>query len=69
MAVNVLRAAELLSDDSNFKPGLIQLLAREVAQLLCMDPATFKSRWCAGGTTCRVGRRNGVAGTCSFMQC
>ncbi|GAB4822103.1 hypothetical protein N2152v2_009149 [Parachlorella kessleri] len=48
MAVNVLRAAELLSDDSNFKPGLIQLLAREVAQLLCMDPATFKSRWCAG---------------------
>ncbi len=49
MCINVLRAAELLCDDSNFKAGLVERLAREVAQLLCLHPLVFKSRWCAGG--------------------
>lgn len=34
MAVNTLRAAELLSDDSNFRAGLIPLLAPTAAHLL-----------------------------------
>ena len=34
MAINTLRAAELLSDDSNFRGGLIPLLAPTLASLL-----------------------------------
>lgn len=34
MAINTLRAAELLSDDSNFRAGLIPLLAPTSAHLL-----------------------------------
>lgn len=34
MAINTLRAAELLSDDSNFRAGLIPLLAPTAAHLL-----------------------------------
>jgi hypothetical protein len=44
MAINTLRAAELLSDDSNFRAGLIPLLAPTSAHLLasgavCCAPA------------------------------
>eukprot|EP00887_Chlorella_sp_A99_P006281 scaffold3.g6281.t1 len=84
MAINTLRAAELLSDDSNFRGSLIPLLAPTLAGLLSQarrarpraarvvvrlsspasslapaallaalpcaraDPASFRSRWCAG---------------------
>lgn len=48
MAINILRAAEVLCDDSNFKAGLVALLTREVAELLTVDVQVFKSRWCAG---------------------
>jgi hypothetical protein len=49
MAANVLRAAELLSDDSNFRAALIPGLAPTLAQLLQhRDPALFASMWCAG---------------------
>lgn len=43
MAINCLRAAELLSDDSNFRAGLIPLLAPTAAHLLT-------SGWLAGWT-------------------
>jgi hypothetical protein len=36
MAINTLRAAELLSDDSNFRAGLIPLLAPTSAHLLAL---------------------------------
>ncbi|KAI7840243.1 hypothetical protein COHA_006025 [Chlorella ohadii] len=41
MAINTLRAAELLSDDSNFRAGLIPLLAPTAAHLLASDPRRF----------------------------
>ena len=49
MAINVLRAAELLSDDSNFRVALIPGLAPTVAQLLGRtDAGRFASMWCLG---------------------
>jgi hypothetical protein len=49
MAINVLRAAELLADDSNFRVTLIPGLAPTLAQLLGnADPAPFISLWCGG---------------------
>lgn len=49
MAINVLRAAELLSDDSNFRMTLISGLTPTLAQLLGhTDPEAFASLWCVG---------------------
>ncbi|KAL4536749.1 hypothetical protein Ndes2437B_g06152 [Nannochloris sp. 'desiccata'] len=49
MAINVLRAAELLSDDSNFRVALIPGLAPTLAQLLAYsDSSRFASMWCLG---------------------
>lgn len=49
MAINVLRAAELLSDDSNFRVALIPGLAPTLAQLLAhLDANRFASMWCLG---------------------
>jgi hypothetical protein len=49
MAINVLRAAELLSDDSNFRVALIPGLAPTLAQLLAhSDASRFASMWCLG---------------------
>jgi len=49
MAINVLRAAELLSDDSNFRVALIPGLAPTLAQLLAYsDTPKFASMWCLG---------------------
>lgn len=49
MAINVLRAAELLADDSNFRVTLIPGLAPTLAQLLGnAKAAPFVSLWCGG---------------------
>jgi hypothetical protein len=49
MAINVLRAAEFLSDDSNFRVALIPGLAPTLAQLLAYsDASKFASMWCLG---------------------
>ena len=49
MSINVLRAAELLSDDSNFRMALIPGLASTLAQLLGHTEVTqFASMWCLG---------------------
>lgn len=49
MSINTLRAAELLSDDSNFRAGLIPLLAPTAAHLLasgaCQLAGASSSRW------------------------
>lgn len=64
MCINILRAAEFLCDDSNFKSGLIQRLSVEIALVLSMDPVLFKSRWGAGVWLGRPGAaRLGVDGT------
>lgn len=48
MSINTLRAAELLSDDSNFRTSLIPGIAPTIATMLAADPEEFKSMWCAG---------------------
>ena len=49
MSINVMRAAELLSDDSNFRAALITGLAPTLAQLLAhTNTAQFSSFWCLG---------------------
>lgn len=55
MSINVLRAAELFCDDSNFKPGLVQRLSLELGQLLSADAPAFKARWRAGVFACKAG--------------
>lgn len=58
MAINTLRAAELLSDDSNFRAGLIPLLAPTAAHLLS-----------SGGHGCGGGGMTEVAGAWATAVC
>jgi hypothetical protein len=48
MAINALRAAELMGDDSNMRGALTGLLAPLLAPVLASEPAVFESRWCGG---------------------
>lgn len=55
MAINVLRAAEYLSDDSNFKKDLISGLAPTLVQLLSQpNHENFRSAWCLGEQCIRL---------------
>jgi hypothetical protein len=58
MAINTLRAAELLSDDSNFRAGLIPLLAPTSAHLLS------SGRWTGGEMAESMGESKGCAVLC-----
>lgn len=48
MGLNTLRAVEVLSDDSNFRQGVMEALAGPLAAALLLDPPRFRSAWCAG---------------------
>ena len=67
MAINTLRAAELLSDDSNLRSGLIPLLAPTVAHLL----ASGGWPWVGGRVPlCRGGGEGVVCGEReSLLRC
>lgn len=49
LAINVLRALELLSDDGNFREKLAAVVTLHLARLLALsDPSQFRSSWCGG---------------------
>ena len=64
MCINTLRAAELLSDDSNFRAGLIPLLAPTTAHLL----ASGASQLDAGSWLTGRRRRFGSMSSCNSPQ-
>ncbi|KAJ7568366.1 hypothetical protein O6H91_01G029400 [Diphasiastrum complanatum] len=48
--INSMRLVDVLSDDSNFRPVVIEKITPALARLLAMDPNEFKSRWCGGSS-------------------
>eukprot|EP00884_Botryococcus_braunii_P008267 jgi/Botrbrau1/17441/Bobra.0054s0030.2 len=48
MAINALQLIELLADDSNYRRDAMLKLAPNIADVLLLPMANFKSTWCAG---------------------
>lgn len=60
MAINVLRAIELLADDGSFRGPLALKLAPAVSLLLSNHPHQFASLWCIGETAIQLMAKDSI---------
>ena len=51
MAINALRAVEMLADDGQTSELAVKELFKPLASVLSLPPAAFQRRWCCGAVS------------------